>query len=113
MAMAKPVVEQAASYTSKISQVSPKDIMNTLWFDFGVESSYLTVWKALNKSKKCDSMEYDKSYMLVKDYMDKLANLKPGTVPSLEFEADGVIFQRAFISTQSNQLGFFDFADRW
>jgi MULE transposase domain len=80
--------------------------MNTIQSNYGVDSSYSTVWRAFNDNKKLDSMEYDESYMLIKDYLDKLVSLNPGTVTSMEFEEVGVTFKRSFLCPRSNQTAY-------
>jgi hypothetical protein len=87
-------MEEAVNFTSNFAKVPPRDIMNTVRSDYGIGSAFATVWKVLTR-KKFDSMEYDESYILLKQYCNQFESLNPGTVTSLEFDSDGVTFHRA------------------
>jgi MuDR family transposase len=49
-AKAKWLLAQVKKYNYK----TPKDMMNTLRKEYGIQSNYNTVWKALNQAKKDD-----------------------------------------------------------
>jgi zinc finger SWIM domain-containing protein 3 len=100
------VMDEAAEYVANFNSVKPQDIMNTIRSDYGVHSSYSTVWRGLNQHKQFNLLEDDSSFMMIKGFMQKLEGSNPGTITSLEFEQDGVTFKRAFLCPRSNQLAF-------
>jgi hypothetical protein len=71
-----PTLSKKAFQSASLLSVKALTTINTIQSNYGVESTYSTVWRALN------------------------------TVTTLEFEAYGVTFKRAFICPCSNQTAF-------
>ena len=99
------IKEKAASYVGTFTVVKPRDIMNMVQKEYGLDSNYSTTWYALNESRMEKQHEGDESFMLLKDFLQKAMDSNPGTVTSLECANDHT-FTRAFLCPRANQLAF-------
>jgi hypothetical protein len=105
-ATGEAIIQKSKAYVASFDVVKPKDIMNVLIHEYGVSSSYSTVWRALSSSKKTKMLEDDESFKFLRSYMERLELHNPGTFTSVDYEQDHKTFKRLFICPRATQLAF-------
>ena len=99
------IKERAAPLLSSFGKVRPRDMMNVIREECGTPSTYNTVWRALDKGRREQGLGDDKSFLLLRSYLQTFADSNPWSVTSMECAADAS-FNRAFLCPRTTQLAF-------
>ena len=68
MASGWAIKQKVQLYVANFKTVRPRDVQNMLLFDHNTTSHYQTVWNGLQKARKEEILENDKSFQLLAGY---------------------------------------------
>ncbi|KAF4322399.1 hypothetical protein JM18_003373 [Phytophthora kernoviae] len=106
---AKPFMGQLANALGGGDAVKPKDMANIMKEKFGVQTSYMTAWRALSAFKQQRKVEDAASFMKISGYLEAFVEANPESLIAFEHQEgkEGVsatgkagsskVFARAFL----------------
>ncbi|XP_011017875.1 PREDICTED: uncharacterized protein LOC105121077 [Populus euphratica] len=83
----------------------PRDIVNGLFQDFGMELNYSQVWRGIEDAKEQLQGSKKEAYNLLPWFCEKIEEANPGSFVKLSIGDDSK-FQRLFVSFHASILGF-------
>ncbi|KAJ6731853.1 POLYPROTEIN putative-RELATED [Salix purpurea] len=83
----------------------PRDIVNGLFQDFGMELNYSQVWRGIEDAKEQLQGSKKEAYNLLPWFCEKIEEVNPGSFVKLSI-GDDCKFQRLFVSFHASIYGF-------
>ncbi|KAJ6355145.1 hypothetical protein OIU77_005690 [Salix suchowensis] len=83
----------------------PRDIVNGLFQDFGMELNYSQVWRGIEDAKEQLQGSKKEAYNLLPWFCEKIVEVNPGSFVKLSI-GDDCKFQRLFVSFHASIYGF-------